>query len=149
MRLLLGLLLLLAACAPAAPASDTPRLSVTGVFATPRPGPDLTRAYTASDPAQVGAMGRPQFINVYAAWCTTCTSNRPIVRTLEYDYSGKVDFLHLDMDQRASEAARLRVGLLSRATYALLDAEGTVVMRWYGPLRQSEVAAVIDSVLAG
>lgn len=116
-------MLLLAACAPqasaptAAPASDT-------------------RADT------VLVSGKAQFLDSYAAWCTTCRRNAPFINTLKTQFADHIEVVTLDVDDPATRPLRDKFGLVDRSMYALVAPDGeTVLARWFGVLNEQEVTA--------
>src|SRR5687767_1669866 len=60
--------------------------------------------YIASDPAIVRNTGRPQVIEFFAFWCTTCQAMRPILHELQDRYTERVDFVYLDIDADNTKA---------------------------------------------
>lgn len=59
-----------------------------------------------------------------------------------------MDFIKLDIDKPETLDIRQRFNLAQRSQYALVDAQGNVVQRWYGFLDEAEVAQVISDYLA-
>jgi hypothetical protein len=71
---------------------------------------------------------------------------------LKDEFAGQIDFFDLDVDMAETAAVRQEFGFTGRSQYALLDAEGNVVRRWFGPLQETmakEVAAVLRSLEEG
>lgn len=117
--MLLSVLLMLAACAPQASAPT-----------------DTTQATNAP----VLVSGKPQFLNSYATWCTTCRRNAPLLSALEARFGEKIAFVTLDVDNPATRPIRDKFGLVDRSMYALIAPDGeTVLARWFGVLNEQEV----------
>lgn len=68
---------------------------------------------------------------------------------LAQQYGDQVDFIKLDIDKAETLAVRQQFNLVQRSQYALIDAQGTVVQRWFGFLDEAEVTAFLDEYLAG
>lgn len=56
----------------------------------------------------------------------------PIVHGLEKQYSDRVDFLYLDIEDPATAGARTRFGFKATPHFFLLSPEGAVVGEWQG-----------------
>lgn len=61
--------------------------------------------------------------------------------------AGRVDFFDLDWDDKSLDSVRGQFEISGRSQYVLLDADGTVLRRWFGPLN-STLSVEIDAVLA-
>jgi hypothetical protein len=70
------------------------------------------------------------------------------VHRLEDKYDDKVMFFHLDVDMPAEDEARQKVGITGRSQYYLLDSNGEIAARWFGPITFEEVSAEIDMLLS-
>jgi thiol:disulfide interchange protein len=146
---------LLAACASAAVTPTAPPAATTplppddtgSVQAAPLMGMG-GRLYAAQDLSIIAATGRPQFLNAYADWWTTCNANQPIVNGLTADFGERIDFIHLNIDDPTTMPARERFGFNDRSQYALLDSAGNIVEKWFGPLNIDEVSAYLGNYLA-
>lgn len=66
---------------------------------------------------------------------------------LEDAYAGQVTFFHLDVDMPAYDEARQQVGVTGRSQYFLLDTDGNVAARWFGPIDFEQILAEIDILL--
>lgn len=66
---------------------------------------------------------------------------------LEDTYAGQVTFFHLDVDMPAYDKARQLIGVTGRSQYYLLNTDGEVIARWFGPLVYEQVSAEIDALL--
>ena len=53
---------------------------------------------------------------------------------LNEEYSDRVDFFYLDMDQAETLGIMSNLAARDRSTYIILDADGNEVHRWIGPL---------------
>jgi thiol-disulfide isomerase/thioredoxin len=77
--------------------------------------PDVTTPNTASPTAKnstnsVGGalaqklQGKPVIVDIYASWCAACKNIAPTIAQLRAKYQGKVEFVVLDVSDRASTA---------------------------------------------
>ena len=66
---------------------------------------------------------------------------------LKEQYGDRVDFFDLDVDKQETQAVRAQFGLVRRTQYALIDAEGNVLMSWAGPLDQAAIFADMEALL--
>ncbi len=56
----------------------------------------------------------------------------PIVHGLEAEYYGRVKFTYLDADDPATREFQRTLGFSVQPEFHLLDADGTVLYRWFG-----------------
>ena len=66
---------------------------------------------------------------------------------LKDEFAGQVDFFDFDVDDPNTEELLLQLGFSGRSQYALTNAEGEVIRRWFGPLNPTisqEVAALLE-----
>jgi hypothetical protein len=70
------------------------------------------------------------------------------VNGLTADFGERIDFIHLNVDDPNTLAARERFGFNDRSQYALIDPAGNIIQRWFGPLNIDEVAAYLNEYLA-
>ncbi|MEN8197852.1 MAG: hypothetical protein ABFS30_15280 [Pseudomonadota bacterium] len=68
----------------------------------------------------------------------------PIVDGLEVEFSGEIEVVRLDGAAPADERLALSLGLRGHPSFAILDAEGRVASRLYGP----QPADVLRSAMA-
>jgi thiol:disulfide interchange protein len=111
------------------------------------PAPTVEHERTPSDITLVANTGRPQFLDSYADWCITCNRNKPIVHRLEDQYKDRVDFMYLNIDLEDTLTTRERFDIVARSQYVLIDADGSVVQKWFGYLDEAEVTAALDQFL--
>lgn len=104
--------------------------------------------YPPQDLALVTSTGRPQLLNSYADWCTTCQHNRPLVEAIAKQFEGKVDLISLNIDVPETQAVRDRFNITDRSQYVFVDAKGNIIQRWYGFLDNTNLAQTIQDYLA-
>lgn len=59
-----------------------------------------------------------------------------------------MDFIKLDIDKSETLDIRQQFNLVQRSQYALVDAQGNVVQRWFGFLDEAEVEQYLSDYLA-
>ena len=52
---------------------------------------------------------RPVLVDLWASWCRPCLMVAPIVDELAEEYSGRINFVKVDVDQNPKTAARYNV----------------------------------------
>lgn len=72
----------------------------------------------------------------------------PVVHGLEADYSGKVDFTFLDVDDAANDTFKTQLGYRVQPHMFLLDGDGQVVAEWQGRTSEAELNEALDALLA-
>jgi thiol:disulfide interchange protein len=145
--------LVLSGCAP------TDNLAKGGAVKEPTAAPETTQSSAARVPQLVGKddsmyppqdlslvanTGRPQLINSYADWCTTCKHNHPLVDSLAKQFEGKVDLVSLNIDVPETQAARDRFNITDRSQYVFIDTQGNIIKRWYGFLDDTDITQTIQ-----
>ena len=56
----------------------------------------------------------------------------PMVHGLEAKYFGRIQFTYLDAGDIGTDPFRRKLGYISQPEFFLLDANGSVLMRWFG-----------------
>lgn len=59
-----------------------------------------------------------------------------------------MDFIKLDIDKDETLPVRQQFSLIQRSQYALVDANGNVIQRWFGFLDEGEVERAIKEFLS-
>lgn len=67
---------------------------------------------------------------------------QPVVADLQKKCFKDIDFIYLDTDKRATQAASRRYGVYAIPNFVLLDASGNVIKRWVGSVPASEFETV-------
>jgi thioredoxin 1 len=81
------------------------------------------------------------FIDFYADWCGPCKMMAPVVEELSEDYSGKVLFGKINVDENQNLAQRY--GVMSIPTFLVIK-DGEVVEKLVGGLSKEQLVEVID-----
>jgi len=80
----------------------------------------------------------------YAEWCPPCQQMKPVLEELEKEFTGRVAFRKVDVDNEPSEAAKFKV--LSVPTFVILK-DGEEVSRKVGALSQEILQSWIEENL--
>ena len=86
----------------------------------------------------------PVFVDFWAEWCGTCRSVSPVVEELSEEYSGKVDFVKINVDQNNELAQKYNV--FSIPTLAIFK-NGEIVSQKVGAATKESFKTMIDSSL--
>ncbi len=66
---------------------------------------------------------------------------------LEDHYSGQMNFVYLDIDDNTTKRFKQQLEYVSQPHIFLLDASGSVLAQWIGPITMEEVeAAILDAL---
>lgn len=157
-HLLVGLLgwLVLSGCAP------TDNLAKGGAAKEPTPSAETTQSPSARLPQVVGkegglyppqdislvtSTGKPQLLNSYADWCTTCQHNKSIVDAIRKQFADQIDVIDLNIDVPETKAVRDEFNITDRSQYILIDAKGNIIQKWIGFLDEANVPQAIQDYL--
>ena len=69
--------------------------------------------------------GLPTVIDFYATWCGPCKAISPFFEKLKGEYSDKVNFVSIDVDQDTETAMKYSVSAMP--TFVFLDADGNEI----------------------
>jgi cytochrome c biogenesis protein CcmG/thiol:disulfide interchange protein DsbE len=148
----------------AASCADIPQAPAIGPAPEGLPGLRLACLTPGPDVDLAAVRGRPVLVNLWATWCGPCREEMPLLQSSSEQHAGAVQFLGVDTKDRPAAAAKFltEVGvtypnvvdpdgdllahlrLPGLPVTLLLDAEGNVVGKHIGQLKQ----ASLDDLLA-
>ncbi len=88
-------------------ASPNTTVQVSSTKANPcasKANPCASKAKTVGGPLAQQLQGKPVLVDVYASWCPACKNIAPTLSQLEQQYVGKVEFVVLDVTDKATTA---------------------------------------------
>jgi|GEM_PF-2133637 len=97
----------------------------------------------------IAKTGRPQFLDAYGTWCPACQQNEPTIYALQRQFKGRVDFIYLNVDNPEFVEAASPYTLTGVTQYVLIDADGTIIQKWFGSVTEESVAESINAFLDG
>ncbi len=87
---------------------------------------------------------KPVLVDLWATWCRPCLMVAPILDELAEEYSGKVSFVKVDVDQNPKTAAKY--GIMSIPTL-LIFKNGEPVSQIVGFRPKGELKRSLDAIL--
>jgi thioredoxin 1 len=88
----------------------------------------------------------PVVVDFWAQWCAPCLAAAPVLEELEKEYSGKIDFAKVNVDENGPLAARY--GIAAIPTMLIFNG-GQPVQQILGYKPKKELKKVLDEVLGG
>lgn len=114
---------------------------------------------TIGSPLAKELQGKPTVVDVYANWCPACKAIAPTLSSLKEEYKGKVNFVVLDVTDRAAtnqaQASAQKMGLTkfleanksATGTVAVIDpATGEIVSQFRGNTNKEDYVTGIQTV---
>jgi thiol-disulfide isomerase/thioredoxin len=105
--------------------------------------------------------GKPVVVDIYASWCAGCKNIAPTLSQLKQEYSGKVNFVVLDvtdkgkLKQTEATAQRLGLGKFLEAnkgktsTVAIVDpATGNILSLYQNNSNKADYTKILDAAVA-
>ncbi len=86
----------------------------------------------------------PVFVDFWAEWCGPCRMVSPVVEELSEEFSGKVDFVKVNVDQANEIASKYNV--FSIPTLAIFN-KGQIVAQQVGAASKESYKNMIDRAL--
>lgn len=97
----------------------------------------------------IAQTGKPQFLDAYGTWCPACQANEPTIYALQRQFKDRVDFIYLNVDNPEFVEAASPYTLTGVTQYVLIDADGTIIQKWFGSVTEESVAESINNFLDG
>ena len=72
---------------------------------------------------------------------------KPIVHGLEAEYHTQIRFTYLDVDDAATTQFKQALGYRYQPEFYLLDGDGNVVQKWFGPVTKESFVDAFGLVL--
>jgi thiol-disulfide isomerase/thioredoxin len=105
--------------------------------------------------------GKPVLVDIYATWCAGCKNIAPTLSQLKQEYSGKVNFVVLDVTDKAkvqetqAQAEKLGLGKFlednksKTSTVAIVDpATGNILTVFKNNPNKADYSKVLDAAIA-
>ena len=71
----------------------------------------------------------------------------PIVHGLEAEYADRMNFVFLDVDDKANSDILSFLGFVSQPQFFLVDGQGNILQQWVGPVSTEDFKSAFDTYL--
>ena len=110
----------------------------------------LTKLDQQSTPLEVALTnGKPSFMEFYANWCTVCQKMAPDIAELEKQYSEKVNFVMLNVDNTKWLPEMLRYRVDGIPHFVFLGKDGEPIAQAIGDQPRTVMTSNIEALVAG
>jgi thioredoxin 1 len=86
----------------------------------------------------------PVMVDFWAQWCAPCLAAAPVLEELEKEYTGKIDFAKVNVDENGPLAAKYGIAAIPTM---LMFKGGQPVQQILGYRPKKELQKVLDEVL--
>jgi thiol-disulfide isomerase/thioredoxin len=127
----------------------TPVPSPTFTSVAPKSQPKATPAVAtpSEEPAASDDKNKPALFFFYADWCSACGQMRPVIEKLRSEYSDRIRFVMVDVDDPESRELVSMVGVRAIPLTMLITSPDEEAQRWVGPRPEAVMRAALDQVL--
>jgi thioredoxin 1 len=84
----------------------------------------------------------PVLVDFWASWCAPCKRIAPVIEDVSNEYSGRVKFAKLNVEEGSGTASNF--GVMSIPTLMLFK-NGKIISQIVGAVSKSELKSMIDS----
>ncbi|MBW4646516.1 MAG: thioredoxin family protein [Goleter apudmare HA4340-LM2] len=122
---------------------------------------DAAKLTSVGNPLAQELQGKPVLVDVFATWCAGCKNIAPTLSELKQEYSGKVNFVVLDVTDQGklketqAQAEKLGLGKFLEAnksktsTVAIVDpATGNILTIFKNNPNKADYSKILDTALA-
>ncbi|WP_414544565.1 thioredoxin family protein [Nostoc sp. CCY0012] len=110
----------------------------------------LTDLDQASTPLEVAiSNGKPSIVEFYANWCTVCQKMAPDIAQLEQEYTDKVNFVMLNVDNTKWLPEMLKYRVDGIPHFVFLDNNGETIAQAIGDQTHTVMASNLEALVAG
>ncbi|MEA5513563.1 thioredoxin family protein [Nodularia sp. UHCC 0506] len=123
--------------------------------------PGAAKINSVGGPLAKELQGKPVVVDVFATWCAGCKNIAPTLSQLKQEYSGKVNFVVLDVTDKAklrkTEAKAKKLGLgkflaankSKTSTVAIVDpATGNILALYQNNANKADYKKILETALA-
>jgi thioredoxin-like negative regulator of GroEL len=93
------------------------------------------------------ASEKPELVEFFAFWSGPSLAMAPVVQGVEKEYTGRVNFVYLDIDDPATDSFKQQLHYRVEPHFFLLDAHGKVLQQWVGYVTVEQFRLALDSAL--
>ena len=98
-----------------------------------------------ADGALISENGLPMVVDFSATWCPPCRELKPIFEQLKDQYSGKVDFVSVDVDSMPQLAEKYNIHSIPALVY--ISPDGKELYRTVGFIPEDSIKRVVGQYL--
>ncbi len=109
--------------------------------ATPVAAPTTERA-TATEEKK-----KPALFFFYADWCSACGQMRPVIEKLKPEFSDRIRFIMVNVDEPESRELVAMVGVRAIPLTIFITSPDQEAQRWIGPRPEAVLRAAFDEAL--
>lgn len=128
-------------------AAPTPSPTFTPVALENEPTVTPTGATATEGTTAAEEKRKPALFFFYANWCSACLQMLPVVEKLKLEYSDRIRFIMVDVDEPESRELVAMVGVRAIPLTIFLTSPDEEAQRWVGPRPEDVVRAAFDKAL--